>query len=265
MQRKRLILALLNPLKKERTKAIKHPKVACNCHNCNGSLVDPRTKIVYENDQFTKKPSDLSFDSFTLSSQSASVPTKQNLEESASIDDSFMDWPMQKLASDDLLEDLFDDLIEDSFDDSFEDSDTFPFQPRKRKSALNRMVSFDNPLNEVFNIDTEGDDDIAKISTESDKDFDEFQDTFEDYSAPPFKFLSDSSNESADNQFKWIILWIMNFKIKFNLPNTATDALLKFMKLVLTKIGGAEFEPFCSSLYTANMFLGISDEFIKFV
>ena len=46
----------------------------------------------------------------------------------------------------------------------------------------------------------------------------------------------------------------MNFRIKFNLPNTATDALLKFMKLVLTKIGDAEFEPFCSSLYTANMF-----------
>ena len=56
----------------------------------------------------------------------------------------------------------------------------------------------------------------------------------------------------------------MNFRIKFNLPNTATDALLKFMKLVLTEIGGAKFEPFCSSLYTANMFLGISDEFIKF-
>src|SRR5271170_7407517 len=206
MQRKRSISALLNSLKKERTKAIKRPKVACNCRNCNGSLVDPRTKIVHENDQFTKKLSDLSFDSLTLSSQSASVPTKQNLEESASIDDSFMDWPMQKSASDDLLEDLFDDLIEDSFDDSFEDSDTFPFQPRKRKLALNRTVSFDNPLKEVFNIDTEGDDNIAEINTESDEDFNKFQDTFEDYSAPPFEFPSDSSNESADDQFKWIIL-----------------------------------------------------------
>src|SRR5271155_2321142 len=127
MQRKRLILALLNPLKKERTKAIKRLKVACNCRNCNGSLVDPRTKIVHENDQFTKKPSDLSFDLLTLSSQSASVPTKQNLEESASIDDSFMDWPMQKSVSDDLLEDSFNDLIEDLFDDLFKDSNTFPF------------------------------------------------------------------------------------------------------------------------------------------
>jgi hypothetical protein len=79
MQRKRSISALLNPLKKERTKAVKkRPKVACNCRNCNGSLVDPRTKIVHENRQFTKKPSDLSFDSLNLSSQSTLVPIKQN-------------------------------------------------------------------------------------------------------------------------------------------------------------------------------------------
>src|SRR5271170_669869 len=57
----------------------------------------------------------------------------------------------------------------------------------------------------------------------------------------------------------------MNFRIKFNLLNTATDTLLKFMKLVLTEISGTKFELFCSSLYTANMFLGISNEFVKFV
>ena len=56
----------------------------------------------------------------------------------------------------------------------------------------------------------------------------------------------------------------MNFKIKFNLPNTATETLLKFISLVLSKVG-AEFEPFCSSLYTANQSLGISDLFIKFM
>src|SRR5271170_6500320 len=99
-----------------------------------------------------KKLSNLSFDSLILSSQSSSVPTKQNLEESASINNSFMDWPMQKSASDDLLEDSFNDLIEDLFDDSFEDSDTFLFQPKKQKSALNRTVSSDNSFNEVFNI-----------------------------------------------------------------------------------------------------------------
>ena len=56
----------------------------------------------------------------------------------------------------------------------------------------------------------------------------------------------------------------MNFRIKFNLLNTATKALLKFINLVLSEVC-VEFEPFCSSLYTANQSLGISDSFIKFV
>src|SRR5947207_15416919 len=56
----------------------------------------------------------------------------------------------------------------------------------------------------------------------------------------------------------------MNFRIKFNLLNTATEALLKFISLVLSEVG-TEFKPFCGSLYTANQLLGISDSFIKFV
>ena len=55
----------------------------------------------------------------------------------------------------------------------------------------------------------------------------------------------------------------MNYRIKFNLPNTATEVLLKFISLVLSEVD-AKFEPFCSSLYTANQLLGISDSFIKF-
>ena len=57
----------------------------------------------------------------------------------------------------------------------------------------------------------------------------------------------------------------MNFRIKFNLSDIATEVLLKFMKLVLTKIGGNEFEYFCGSLYTAKTFLGLSDQFISLV
>jgi len=57
----------------------------------------------------------------------------------------------------------------------------------------------------------------------------------------------------------------MNFRIKFNLSNTATEALLKFIKLVLTKIDDDEFEEFCGSLYIAKNFLGLSDQFVSFV
>ena len=57
----------------------------------------------------------------------------------------------------------------------------------------------------------------------------------------------------------------MNFRIKFNLLNTVTDAFIKFIRLVLAKVDDAELEPFYSSLYTANSSLGISETFVKFV
>jgi len=57
----------------------------------------------------------------------------------------------------------------------------------------------------------------------------------------------------------------MNFRIKFNLPDVATDALIKFIRLVLTEIGGTEFENFCGSLYIAKKSLGLSDTFVSFV
>jgi len=63
----------------------------------------------------------------------------------------------------------------------------------------------------------------------------------------------------------WILLWIMNFKMKFNLSDVATEALIKFMKLVLIKIGSTEFEAFYGSLYIAKNLLELSDQFVNFV
>jgi hypothetical protein len=41
----------------------------------------------------------------------------------------------------------------------------------------------------------------------------------------------------------------MSFRARFNLPKTATELLLKFMKLVLIEIGGADFDEFPNTLY----------------
>ena len=57
----------------------------------------------------------------------------------------------------------------------------------------------------------------------------------------------------------------MNFKIRFNLSENATEALIKFIKLILTEISNVESEDFVSSLYTVKNFLGLSDQFVKFV
>ena len=57
----------------------------------------------------------------------------------------------------------------------------------------------------------------------------------------------------------------MTFRIKFNIPETATEALIKFMKLVLSEIGGESFRNFPNSLYLARKLLGLKDRFHIFV
>ena len=123
MPRKCSISALLNSSQSKKTvRKNLCSKVACNCNYCNGSLIDPRTKIIYESMQ-SKKTSDLDLNLLTLLSQSplikqdsALIEQDSALIEQDSAEDlsAFIDWPdLQKLAS-----------IE-------EDSDEFMFQSRK--------------------------------------------------------------------------------------------------------------------------------------
>lgn len=88
---------------------------------------------------------------------------------------------------------------------------------------------------------------------------------YEDYSTPNYEPPQNEEEPTIDGQFSWILLWIMNFRIRFNISETATESLVKFMKLVLTEIGGNEFTNFPSSLYLAKKSLGLNDQFHSFV
>src|SRR6185437_8464591 len=57
----------------------------------------------------------------------------------------------------------------------------------------------------------------------------------------------------------------MNFRIRFNISETAIESLVKFMKLVLTEISGNEFTNFPSTLYLAKNRLVLMTNFIVFV
>ncbi|GET51676.1 hypothetical protein GLOIN_2v1786147 [Rhizophagus irregularis DAOM 181602=DAOM 197198] len=95
---------------------------------------------------------------------------------------------------------------------------------------------------------------------------DEYHEIFEDYSCPPFEPFQDSDTEqSINNRFLWILLWIMSFRTRFNLPETATESLIKFLKLVLTEIGSPDFDTFPDTLYLARKALNLEDRFHSFV
>ena len=85
----------------------------------------------------------------------------------------------------------------------------------------------ENPIQDHNSFDADicnadiSEDDSALIET-----FDRLNNLFEDYSAPDFSdFEPSKSNEfiDTDSRFTWILLWIMNFRIKFNLSDSAIE------------------------------------------
>ena len=90
---------------------------------------------------------------------------------------------------------------------------------------------------------------------------------FEDYSPPGYDNEPDPSGSKSmiDDRFLWILLWIMTFRTRFNITETATETLIKFMKLVLIKIGGDNFRDFSDSIYLAKKTLGLKDQFHSLV
>ena len=90
-----------------------------------------------------------------------------------------------------------------------------------------------------------------------------YAEIFEDYSPPPYQVDTDIEESSIDNQFLSILLWIMDFRIAYNLPETGTEELIKFAKQLLNKFSGNNNFP--NSLYLAKKLFGLKDEFQSFV
>ncbi|PKY31950.1 hypothetical protein RhiirB3_475373 [Rhizophagus irregularis] len=94
----------------------------------------------------------------------------------------------------------------------------------------------------------------------------EYTEIFENYAPPVYEQFQDriSPDTNANRQFLWILLWIMSFRKRFNIPETATEALIQFIKLLLIEIGGSNFEEFPGSLYLARNVLGLKDQHHNF-
>ncbi|RHZ90214.1 hypothetical protein Glove_4g11 [Diversispora epigaea] len=105
-----------------------------------------------------------------------------------------------------------------------------------------------------------------QISIESEEESaDEFSNIFEDYSSPNYDPDEPINPKSTnDNSYLWILLWIMSFRIKFNLPETVTELLIKFIKLLLSEIRNSEFDTFPNSIYITKKELRLRDDFYSF-
>jgi len=159
-----------------------------------------------------------------------------------------------------------DQLSDDQDDEEF----TFFSRQRPRRFNTNNLAEFPN----IGSTGLENSDDDETSSTETDTsqirnelDNNAISEIFENYSPPYYEPSQDpiDSESISDTPYLWILLWIMSFRKRFNILKTATESLIKFMKLLLTEIGGPDYDEFPNSLYMARSIMGLRDHFQTFV
>ena len=170
--------------------------------------------------------------------------------------------------------------ITDDDDEHQEDSE-FSVLPRRRvRKYKNHPKSITKPSDDDPELEADNTSESSESSEFTDEDIysdvsqgrnesddNEDSEIFEDYSPPGYDDEPDppGSESTIDDRFLWILLWIMTFRTRFNITETATEALIKFMKLVLIEIGGDNFRDFPDSIYLAKKTLGLKDQFHSLV
>src|SRR6266498_663195 len=211
----------------------------CNCPKYNGRLVNSCTKEIYKI-RYQSSQGEISVTIFQLEIQEETSDDHEQQEDSE-----FSVLPQRRVRkyknhpksitkpSDNNLELEADNTSESSESSEFTDEDIY---------------------SDVFQGRNESDDN-------------EDSEIFEDYSPPSYNDEPDSPDleSTIDDRFLWILLWIMTFRIRFNITETATEALIKFMKLVLIEIGGDNFRDFLNLIYLAKKTLGLKDQFHSLV
>ncbi|PKK59177.1 hypothetical protein RhiirC2_795204 [Rhizophagus irregularis] len=103
------------------------------------------------------------------------------------------------------------------------------FLPRKRVRYTSHPMPQSTSLNiesDVYNTSEQN----TEMSLGSESNNESYNEIFEDYSPPPYQANMDAEENPIDDNFSWILLWIMNYHITYNIPETATESLIKFMK-----------------------------------
>jgi Transposase family tnp2 len=226
-------------------------KVPCYCSNCEGNLVNLRTKSRHEL---------LSEVLANVSAENLSQPLPEILE-NLNIQGNDNNESYQPTT---LNEQKVDEVRQDNL------------LPRKREA---RYISTRVPISDLDssgNLDSSSRESIPSSEDEID-DNDSNEDNeptntilenFEDYSCPSFEPFQEPNVAPTNNQSLWILLWIMKFRTRFNISETATESLIKFIKLILEEIGGINnttFKDFPTTLYNARNTLGLADQFHSFV
>ncbi|CAB4421312.1 unnamed protein product [Rhizophagus irregularis] len=191
----------------------KRTKVPCYCDKCNGKLVITRTKMLHEAAENTTDSNLNSGLASLLLINQEEDSTITTLEENP-INEDILIPPLNEEIS------VITPLEEDSTTIPLNEKDNsitpeyneneYIFLPQRRTEDLSNS-DYEKHTNTSSSDGNESDDET-------------FADTFENYSPPDFKSYQEEEKMTIDDKFSWILLWIMTFRKKFNLPETATES-----------------------------------------
>ncbi|GBC21594.2 hypothetical protein GLOIN_2v1775288 [Rhizophagus irregularis DAOM 181602=DAOM 197198] len=258
-RRNRSISGIINEeiVSSARPTSNKRKLVVCNCPDCDGNLVDSRTKEIHDSrhQEYQDSQGTISSQVRQLEIGETSIPASAG----QMIDESIRQESEKS-----------DNSNQDDVDDEHQDVE-FNFLPRQRaRKYTNRPEISEDPEDSSSSEYTTEEDiysDTLSIGSESDNDpISGISEIFEDYSPPSYEpFQNPPYLESNYDRFLWILLWIMNFRTRFNIAETATETLIKFMKLALCEFSSDDFNDFPDSLYLTRKKLGLNDQFHSFV
>jgi hypothetical protein len=246
MTRRRSVSSILGKPKNKRShsfqKSHKKKKVPCYCNNCNRKLVLERTKLLHEtegntndsNEDESSEDESSEKEAFLIIQKTAKQNTTEDTEDielsqvshqtstSGSVSEGYI--KSQRLQIPKGID----------IDHSFLPQRCVRYTDRSQSTSLNIESNEYNTSeqNTRMSLDSESNNESS------------YAEIFEDYSSPPYQANMDAEENLISDQFSWILLWIMNFCITYNIPETAAESLIKFMKIVLNEIGGNNFRLF---------------------
>ena len=238
-------------------------KVHCFCDKCNGSLVDPRTK--------TKHASRTNI--FNDYHQEAG-PSNTRLSDAVEteIDDNEMEYEPLPAITDPLPE-IMEPLSERN---CLYLTRKLPIYESAKVSKVKKGKISELVLKNLLSDDSDdenSDDDERNSEDLEDDDDDEDSDSEDSEDDEVVNFASEliedeepelPPNLNSNDNYNWIILWILQYQQRYKLPNVAIDSLFKFLRLFLLTIDENKFSSFPSSLYMAKKALGIITKIIEY-
>ncbi|CAB4407777.1 unnamed protein product [Rhizophagus irregularis] len=214
----------------------------CYCRACKGKLVDPRTKKNH--------------------AKRKNIPQREFTFES-------LETSHNSITSD--PEDFID--IDAEYDhDPQEESYQFLVKRKPVDFQKNRtsVTSHLEVVSELFSDDNDKPEEDNEFEEEFDlssSDDELEKDCQVDFTTSEIEVEQDNfvQSEDLDDNFSWIIIWILKYQEKHRLPNVAIDSLFKLFRYVLINLPNqTSFVTFPTSLYMARKKLGMCVHLIKY-